>query len=555
VGLYSVGEIVFLSFPFSDLTASNKLEVFVFKRILFSLILSCLVSSLFGQSEVPLYSIGQKIPVGDAYLTVLGTQKSSKSFSDGYIPAKGNILIAVNIEFETTAANSLIDAFQSSQITGKNGVYFPTSYGVRKPILEDFSSTLRKTQFWQTFEIPIKETNLVFLYQTSDLKLISFSLNSQSKSSRKVSIPPIVWDKDNEPIVISRAETSQRRTTLKPKSTAKITKKVTAVQLKSLPTKPIAKKIQTQKSEIIKTLAEEPVAVAPSSGIYRIGQRIPSGNFILSLTDWEIKKSSYIETYQVPGGKFMVALKLRIECLDEKICDSLAEIYSSRLIGRIESSSNSTYGRKLPDLLSRIVSKKIKRGESLWYEKIGWLTFEVNETDANFTFLYIGSKVFRIDLNNNSSAYKTTNTAIPVNPFPLNPIINKDFDDDDDGVEQKLESNDGATPKTSPRRDPYFEPTEKDGGIFDAGSAREYATQVTEPTYPSIAKSMRMTGTVKIDFVIDEKGNVATIFNTTGPDLLKRSSIDALKKWKFKPFEKDGVPVKAIGFIEFNFEL
>jgi TonB family protein len=528
----------------------------VIKQVFFSFILTLfLVSFSLGQNELPFYLVGQKIPVGNAYLTILGTQKSTTSFSDGYFPAKGNILIAVNIEFEVTNAGSVIEAFQSSQITGKNGIYFPTSYGVKKPILEDFSSTKQKTQFWQTFEIPGKETNLIYLYQTSDFKLISFTLNNQSKG--KTSKPPIIWDKDNEPIVISRAETPKKKTISKKIADVKppFSSKVTTVQLKSLPTKPIAKKIQTKKTEIIKTLAEEPVAVAPSSGIYRIGQRIPSGNFILSLTDWEIKKSSYIETYQVPGGKFMVALKLRVECLDEKICDSLAEIYSSRLIGRIESSSNSTYGRKLPDLLSRIVSKKIKRGKNLWYEKIGWLTFEVNETDANFTFLYIGSKVFRIDLYNNSSAYKTPNTAIPVSPLPLNSIINKDFDDDDDWVLQKLESNDGATPKTSLTKDRYFEPAEKAVGIFDAGSVREYATQVTEPTYPSIAKTMRMTGTVKIDFVIDEKGNVATIFNTTGPDLLKRSSIDALKKWKFKPFEKDGVPVKAIGFIEFNFEL
>jgi periplasmic protein TonB len=87
------------------------------------------------------------------------------------------------------------------------------------------------------------------------------------------------------------------------------------------------------------------------------------------------------------------------------------------------------------------------------------------------------------------------------------------------------------------------------------GSLKEYATRTVQPSYPAIAKSMRMTGTVKIDFIVDEKGDVTTIQSSTGPDMLKRAAIDALKKWKFKPFERDGQPAKATGFVSFNFAL
>jgi periplasmic protein TonB len=87
------------------------------------------------------------------------------------------------------------------------------------------------------------------------------------------------------------------------------------------------------------------------------------------------------------------------------------------------------------------------------------------------------------------------------------------------------------------------------------GSLKEYATRVVQPSYPAIAKSMRMTGTVKIDFIVDEKGEVSTIQSSSGPDMLKRAALDALKKWKFKPFERDGQPAKATGFISFNFAL
>ena len=30
---------------------------------------------------------------------------------------------------------------------------------------------------------------------------------------------------------------------------------------------------------------------------------------------------------------------------------------------------------------------------------------------------------------------------------------------------------------------------------------------------------------------------------------------DAIRKWKFTPFKRDGEPVKEVGFISFNFSL
>jgi outer membrane biosynthesis protein TonB len=35
--------------------------------------------------------------------------------------------------------------------------------------------------------------------------------------------------------------------------------------------------------------------------------------------------------------------------------------------------------------------------------------------------------------------------------------------------------------------------------------------------------------------------------------MLQAAARDAIKKWKFKPFTRDGQPVKATGFISFNF--
>jgi len=87
------------------------------------------------------------------------------------------------------------------------------------------------------------------------------------------------------------------------------------------------------------------------------------------------------------------------------------------------------------------------------------------------------------------------------------------------------------------------------------GSLIEYATKKTNPVYPVSAKTLRMTGVVKVELVIDETGQVAEVGNASGPAMLQRAATDAIKKWKFKPFVRGGESVKATGFVSFNFSL
>ena len=86
------------------------------------------------------------------------------------------------------------------------------------------------------------------------------------------------------------------------------------------------------------------------------------------------------------------------------------------------------------------------------------------------------------------------------------------------------------------------------------GSLVEYATEKVSPTYPPAARTVRMTGMVRVEVLVDEKGSVS-VEKTSGPSLLQRAAHDAVKKWKFKPFTRDGQPVKAKGFVNFNFNL
>ena len=102
---------------------------------------------------------------------------------------------------------------------------------------------------------------------------------------------------------------------------------------------------------------------------------------------------------------------------------------------------------------------------------------------------------------------------------------------------------------------PSAEAAPAETGPVKVGSLVAYALKQHAPIYPPAARSMRATGTVRVEVTVNEEGEVAEIENTSGPVLLQGAAKDAVMKWKFKPFMRDGKPVKATGFINFNFTL
>jgi periplasmic protein TonB len=90
---------------------------------------------------------------------------------------------------------------------------------------------------------------------------------------------------------------------------------------------------------------------------------------------------------------------------------------------------------------------------------------------------------------------------------------------------------------------------------LEVGSLIGYATNRSQPVYPAAAKTIRATGVVKVDVTVNEAGEVTEIQKASGPPMLQSAAKDAIRKWRFKPFIRDGQPVKATGFVSFNFSL
>jgi protein TonB len=92
-------------------------------------------------------------------------------------------------------------------------------------------------------------------------------------------------------------------------------------------------------------------------------------------------------------------------------------------------------------------------------------------------------------------------------------------------------------------------------GPMDVGSLLAYAVKQQAPVYPPAARNMRTTGMVRVEVTVDENGEVAEVQKLSGPSLLQSAAKDAIRRWKFKPFTRDGQPVRATGFVNFNFSL
>lgn len=88
---------------------------------------------------------------------------------------------------------------------------------------------------------------------------------------------------------------------------------------------------------------------------------------------------------------------------------------------------------------------------------------------------------------------------------------------------------------------------------LELGLLNSFALKLAMPMYPEIARKLNAEGKVTVQITIDEEGKVISAKATSGPALLRSPSEDAARKSKFRPTLVGDQPVKAAGFIIYNF--
>jgi protein TonB len=87
------------------------------------------------------------------------------------------------------------------------------------------------------------------------------------------------------------------------------------------------------------------------------------------------------------------------------------------------------------------------------------------------------------------------------------------------------------------------------------GPLNGYAKSLPKPVYTAAAKAVRAQGSVMVQVIIDERGNVISATAMKGHPMLIGEAEKAARNAKFSPTMLGDVPVKVTGVITYNFIL
>jgi protein TonB len=85
-------------------------------------------------------------------------------------------------------------------------------------------------------------------------------------------------------------------------------------------------------------------------------------------------------------------------------------------------------------------------------------------------------------------------------------------------------------------------------------TAMNHVVTKVSPQYPAVARQLRLAGDVEVDLVIGEDGSVEDAKVIKGNAVFTATTVDAVKKWKFRPIEVDGKAARVLTTLTFSFK-
>jgi protein TonB len=112
----------------------------------------------------------------------------------------------------------------------------------------------------------------------------------------------------------------------------------------------------------------------------------------------------------------------------------------------------------------------------------------------------------------------------------------------------------GGVAKPQPVPSPQPTPPPKPTAPISGGVLNGKAISKPQPSYPAIARATKPSGTVTVQVLVDEDGNVISAKAVKGHKLLRQAAIDAAHEAKFSPTNVSGQRVKVSGVLTYYFE-
>jgi TonB family protein len=74
------------------------------------------------------------------------------------------------------------------------------------------------------------------------------------------------------------------------------------------------------------------------------------------------------------------------------------------------------------------------------------------------------------------------------------------------------------------------------------------------PAYPAAASASHVQGEVKLSADVDRDGKVASVRVISGPPPLRDAALDAVQRWRYRPYRSSAgpIPMAAIAIMDFQ---
>jgi TonB family protein len=84
-----------------------------------------------------------------------------------------------------------------------------------------------------------------------------------------------------------------------------------------------------------------------------------------------------------------------------------------------------------------------------------------------------------------------------------------------------------------------------------AGTGRKIV-KMDQPVYPTLAKQMHISGTVKLEATVEKNGQVKDVKVLGGHPVLSDAAITAAKHWRYEPAGEETVETISVNFNPIN---
>jgi TonB family protein len=193
-------------------------------------------------------------------------------------------------------------------------------------------------------------------------------------------------------------------------------------------------------------------------------------------------------------------------------------------------------------------------------QKVGTITIELDKTDTKrnvftVTLMFDDKPHVYRDKPMNEALYFYVQGASSAEEL----VVNKLGKDSIAGYISTPKGLFSSTPNV-----PTIRPGQGEGGgtggeVYSVGGgvSTPIAIYQPQPAYSEEARKAKYQGTVALQIVVDAQGNVnrdVRVVKSLGLGLDEKA-VETVRKWKFKPAMRNGVPVAVRAFVEFSFRL